>query len=293
MKKYLSAVILFKNEEEFLPLTVAACWDYVDELVLIDSKSTDLSFKIANELQHQRPKVVKLHQFDADFDTLPEWKSRNKSLKLCSGQWIAMLDADQILSDGWRKEVQKFMDDRKCESVGVQYRHAVGSTEYTHPEFKERQENPALHPEIPLYQTVFFRNTNTLRVMPAAWSCPQFREFHHSRADESVHPDARRECSKATVIHTGFSKRNMMAISRHRINRGDYGHDPVVKAQMIEEMERLNNPFRFVGPVVKVTLPPEEIPWPIKDKHGKDYELTLNEQGFIMQRKSKTTGEIL
>lgn len=287
----ISAVYLFKDEEEFLPLSVASVWDYVDEVILINTKSKDNSLQLARELQSQRPRVVKVHDWPYDFDEHKEYVCRNEAIKLAKGHWLMIMDADQLMSDGWRKAVEPYLRNRGCDALSVNYEHYVGSYKHIHKEFYEKQKDPSLHKDVPLIQMVFFRKGKWLRCMPAAWSCPQFREFHHARFNESVHSSKRQVCGTATNFHYGFSKRNMMYMAEYRIRRGDYGHDELTKATMISELHRSNNPFKFIGWVHPVDYGPEKAPWPIRDKFH-DYELTLDKAGFITKRVHVPTGAV-
>lgn len=288
----LAAFYLFKNEAELLPLSVASCWDYVNEVHLINNCSTDGSFEMAKELQAQRPNIVRVHNWEHDFDTIPEYKQRQESLKLTRAQWVLILDADQILSDGWRNAVEPMLRNKYCEAVSLGFEHCVGSIEYIHKEFYEKKRNPEMHPQVPLTQMCLFRKTRSLECRPAAWSCPQFREFHHSRFDESV-PESRRQiCLGATVWHLGFCKRDMHYISSHRIRRGDYGFDKEKQEEMIAAMKMEQNPFKYVGWVQRMDGGPERVPWPIRGWWDTTYKLELDDQGYIKRRIHIPTGTI-
>jgi glycosyltransferase involved in cell wall biosynthesis len=287
--KFLSAIYLFKDEEEFLPLSVSTVWDYVDEVILINTKSTDNSLQLARELEAQRPNVVRVYDWPYDFDQHKEYVCRNESLKLARGKWLMIMDADQLMSDGWRKQVDKYLKNPGCDALSVKYEHYVGSYRHIHREFYEKQKDPSLHKQVPLIQMVFFRKTKQLRCMPAAWSCPQFREFHHARFNESVDASRRQECWDATIFHYGFSKKNMMYMAEYRIRRGDYGHEDETKERMIKELHESNNPFKFIGWVHPVDYGPEGAPWPLRDRFH-DYELTLDYAGRIMKRVHLPTG---
>lgn len=288
---FLSAIYLFKDEAEFLPLSVATVWDHVDEVILINTKSRDNSLQLAKELQAQRPRLVKVFDWPYDFDEHKEYVCRNEAIKLSRCKWLMIMDADQLMSDGWREKVQPHLRNPGCESLSVKFEHYVGSYKHIHKEFKEKQENPSLHPGIPLTQMVFFRKTRNLQCRPAAWGCPQFREFHHARFDESVPDDKRQKCWDATIFHYGFSKRNMMYMAEYRIRRGDYGHEDERKDQLIKELHESRNPFKFIGWVSPVDYGPEVSPAIIRTRFH-DYELTLDRDGRIQKRLHVPSGEI-
>lgn len=287
----ISAVILAKDEEEWLPLCVATIINQVDEVVLIDTKSTDNTVALMRAMAAMNQKV-KLHEFESDFDHLHEWNCRNRAIRLTGCDWIMMLDADQLMEDGWRGAVDKHLIDPVCESIAVKYEHWVGSMEYIHESFYRKQLDNSLHPEVPLHQTCLFRNTPTLRARAAADTCPQFRPAHHARADESVPPDRRRVCNDTTLFHAGFIKRKSIYMGIYRIKRGDYGFDENKQRDMIEEINRTHNGFRYVGNVHRVDYGPERVPSVIRHKFGRTYNLELDENGFIQRRTFHHNGEL-
>lgn len=85
-RKKVSAVVLTKNEEEMLPRCLASL-GWVDEIVVLDSGSTDRTLDIASE--HG---VKLLHR---DFDHFAA--QFNFGIDNATGPWIFMLDADEIV----------------------------------------------------------------------------------------------------------------------------------------------------------------------------------------------------
>jgi glycosyltransferase involved in cell wall biosynthesis len=286
-----AAIYLYKNEAEFLPISVRSVWDSVNEVHLINNCSADGSAEIANALHRERPHIVRLHHSEHDFDTVPEWKQRQQSLLLARAHWVMIMDADQVMSDGWRQAVEPALRNRQCDGISVRFEHCVGGIEYIHKEFYEKQKNPELHPHVPLYQMCLFRKTRTLQCRPAAWSCPQFREFHHSRFDESIPKDRRQLCGDAKLWHLGFLKQDMHYISSHRIRRGDYGFDAEKQNQMIGAMAAERNPFKYVGWVQRADYGQEHLPSMLREWWGR-YELELDKDGFIQKRTHKPTGVV-
>lgn len=287
----ISAVYLVKNEEEWLPISVATVVNQVDEVIIIDTKSTDNTLALAKSMAQLNPKI-RVVEFESDFDTLHEWRCRNRAIAMCSSEWIMMLDGDQILSDGWRVALDKHLRSSVCESVAVRYEHWVGSMEFIHKSFMAKQKGESNDPNIPLYQTCLFRKTDTLKAAAAAHTCPQFREAHHSRADESVPEKRRAYCDGATLLHAGFAKRNSVYMGEYRVLRGDYGHEASDKDWRIAEIRQHHNGFRFVGSVCRVDYGAERIPEIIRHMWGKTYNLELDTDGFIQRRTFVSNGEV-
>ncbi len=81
-----SACLIVKNEEEFLPNCLESIRSWVDEIIVVDTGSTDRTVEIA---QSYGAKVF--HQaWENDFS-----KARNFSLAQATKEWIFIIDADE------------------------------------------------------------------------------------------------------------------------------------------------------------------------------------------------------
>jgi len=81
----LSLCMIVKNEEEFLPRCLNSVKDYVDEMIIVDTGSTDRTVEIAKGFGAK----VFIHPWEGNFS-----KARNYSLKYATCDWILILDAD-------------------------------------------------------------------------------------------------------------------------------------------------------------------------------------------------------
>lgn len=282
MSKHLTALYCTKNESEFIRLSVMTVLPYVDEVVIMDTLSTDRTPQIAAALRDEFPEKVRFIQHQEDFDMACEYNVRNIALSHCTGRWILALDADQCMSDNWLDKVRPFMKDPKCECIGVRYHHMVGSFEHEH------------KPECGVgdYTWVLFRRTPHMAWRPASEVCDWAKPNHHSSAERSCSQGSLRKCPDAAVYHLGFSKEDMLRMACYRAMRGDHGHDPEVKAARVRELQESKNPFLFAGPVERTINLPQELPHVLSDKFGK-YELTLSPTGHILSRRNTLTGELM
>lgn len=90
----LSIVLMVKNEEKFLDETLNALGvlrESIDsELIILDTGSTDNTIKIAKKYTDK----VYFEKWNNDFAEM-----RNKSISYARGEWLLILDADEVLID--------------------------------------------------------------------------------------------------------------------------------------------------------------------------------------------------
>jgi glycosyltransferase involved in cell wall biosynthesis len=82
--------MIVKNEEEFLSDCLSSVKGAVDEIIVVDTGSSDRTIAIAKE----HGAIVHHVPWENDFS-----KARNASLVQATGDWILVLDADERLAD--------------------------------------------------------------------------------------------------------------------------------------------------------------------------------------------------
>lgn len=92
----LSACLIVKNEEKHLDRCLASLHDVVDEIVVVDTGSSDRTLEIANS----HGALVGHFDWVNDFAA-----ARNESLRLATGDWVLWIDADEELKPGSRNMV--------------------------------------------------------------------------------------------------------------------------------------------------------------------------------------------
>lgn len=103
----LSLCMIVKNEELFIGDCLASVRDLVDEIIVVDTGSTDRTIEIAESFGAK----VFHHPWQGDFAT-----ARNVSLDHASGDWILVLDADEIIPGEGHVEIRQAL--RHSENVG-------------------------------------------------------------------------------------------------------------------------------------------------------------------------------
>lgn len=105
----LSAYLVTLNEEQRLEKTLKAVSKVADEIIVVDSGSTDKTEKIAKKYKckfifHQWKNISSQKHF-----------AQNK----CANDWVLSLDADEVLSDELIKEIKELKKNPKADAYKV------------------------------------------------------------------------------------------------------------------------------------------------------------------------------
>ncbi len=103
----LSLALIAKNEERCLARCLRSVESLVDEIVFVDTGSTDDTISIARQFNAKVSGFPWINDFSA---------ARNFALEKTTGDWILVLDADEHASEGLSSEIAQF----------VQGPHAIG-----------------------------------------------------------------------------------------------------------------------------------------------------------------------
>ncbi|OCQ96795.1 glycosyltransferase [Nostoc sp. MBR 210] len=169
--------MIVKNEETTLPKCLNSVKDFVDEMVVLDTGSSDRTPEIAQQFG------AKVHHFQwtNNFST-----ARNAALKYVTGDWVLVLDADEILNP----------------SIVPQIQDAIQSDEYILINLI-RQEIGAVQSPYSLVSRLF-RNHPEIR----------FERPYHALVDDSVATIIQKEphwqvgyLQGVAILHTGYQKR--------------------------------------------------------------------------------------
>ncbi|ODS32456.1 MAG: glycosyltransferase fused to TPR-repeat domain protein [Candidatus Scalindua rubra] len=109
----LSLCMIVKDEEKLLPTCLESVKDYVDEIIIVDTGSTDKTVEVAKRYGAK----IYHHQWENSFS-----KARNYSLKYATCDWILILDADEEID---KEDAHKLRDVIK-DPVGCETTHRVG-----------------------------------------------------------------------------------------------------------------------------------------------------------------------
>jgi glycosyltransferase involved in cell wall biosynthesis len=105
-----SLCMIVKDEEKFLPGCLSSVQGCVDEIIIVDTGSTDNTMGIAGQFG---AKVFE-HPWENDFA-----KHRNQSIAYASGDWILILDADEELVRPGGQILKKAVRNDGIDSIAV------------------------------------------------------------------------------------------------------------------------------------------------------------------------------
>ncbi len=95
----------------------------VDEFVMVDDGSTDESWEIMNEYTKGDPHLIKIAMHETNRG---QGAAFNTGIALCSGEFVAFLDSDDVWFPDKIKEVRRHSEER-CSFVLMQHRMQVMS----------------------------------------------------------------------------------------------------------------------------------------------------------------------
>ncbi|MGK7889914.1 MAG: glycosyltransferase [Leptolyngbyaceae cyanobacterium] len=133
----LSLCMIVKNEAERLADCLASVQPFVDEMIVVDTGSTDDTVAIAQQF----PTTIHHHPWKNDFA-----EARNHALQYVTGDWVLVLDADEQLTPAAGTQIQPLIDQDSNYLVINLVRQEIGAAQSpyslvsrvfrTHPDIK-------------------------------------------------------------------------------------------------------------------------------------------------------------
>lgn len=183
----ISLCMIVKNEARQLAQMLQSVQHAVDEIIVIDTGSTDKTVAIAKQFGA----TVVFEAWENDFA-----KARNAGLQHASGQWILFMDADEMLDQEDIQKLRTCADDEKYEGFFLQVHN------YVHREGPSATVNPIVR---------MFKN------------CPQYRfegAIHEQIAATIMRHrgDARFGMSDVKIHHYGYIEEIMVEKDKRQRN---------------------------------------------------------------------------
>ncbi|PZD93110.1 hypothetical protein DNH61_25370 [Paenibacillus sambharensis] len=117
-KPLISLCMIVRNEEQLLPRCLRSVQGAADEMIVVDTGSSDRTVEIAREFGAQ----VIAARWENDFAA-----ARNIGLEQASGRWILQLDADEELERGQHNELRQWAARSEFDGLLLQVHNHAGS----------------------------------------------------------------------------------------------------------------------------------------------------------------------
>jgi len=102
----LSVAMIVKDEEHNIRRALESIKDVADEIIVVDTGSTDRTPEIVKEYTDK----LYFHEWQNDFS-----EARNYSLQFPTCEWVLIYDADEEASEEFRKGIREFLKAQKKE----------------------------------------------------------------------------------------------------------------------------------------------------------------------------------
>ncbi|KLO25166.1 tetratricopeptide repeat-containing glycosyltransferase family 2 protein [Marinitoga sp. 1155] len=111
MKKGLiSACIMAKNEEQNIERCLNSIKDFCDEIIFVDTGSTDNTVEIAKKYTDK----IYFFPWNGNFSD-----ARNETLKYATSEWVFIIDADEEASENLKNNIRKYLKSLENDIVAV------------------------------------------------------------------------------------------------------------------------------------------------------------------------------
>lgn len=197
----ISLCIIAKNEEQNIGRCIKSAQPYVDQIVVVDTGSTDFTVEIAEELGAE----VYHHIWQDDFAL-----ARNRSLDYATGDWILFLDCDEELAPVTAPNLRKAIEDERYNGFWVAVVNMFNNQPYTSFQgFRIFRNSPLHRFECPIHEQILpsvIRNSSPDKITQSNVTI-----YHHGYENDNINQKSKIERNLRILQkamkdygHTGF-----------------------------------------------------------------------------------------
>jgi glycosyltransferase involved in cell wall biosynthesis len=117
--KTISVCMIVKNEERFLENCLNSIKNLADEIIIVDTGSTDNTKRIAEKFTDK----IFDFKWTSDFS-----EARNFSLSKASGDWILVIDADESINQKDIEKIKKILEEPEANAYHLIWRDYTNKT---------------------------------------------------------------------------------------------------------------------------------------------------------------------
>jgi Flp pilus assembly protein TadD len=186
----ITAYLIIKNEEDNLEKTLKSLDGFADEIVVVDTGSTDNSVEIAKKYAD----IVDYFEWCDDFA-----KARNYAISKATKDWIFQIDADEVMSDDIKSELKELVQNDDLVLINTTIQEYTSQNSF----YLSVAQNPRL-----------FRNRDDI----------SYYRSYHEKVEDSIKEIIKKEPNKKVLyftkivtIHKGYTATNIN--SKDKVNR--------------------------------------------------------------------------
>jgi tetratricopeptide (TPR) repeat protein len=203
----ISLCMIVKNEEIFLEGCLKSVQNVVDEIILVDTGSTDRTLDIAKAFDAKQFSFTWINDFSA---------ARNEALSHATGEWILYLDADERLKSGQEEKLRQLLSQSNIHAYNV---WIEGSVNLRDGAVVQRNAYPRIFRS---YPSVRFEGRVHEQITPSL-----------ERMEWAIHP------SDLMIEHLGYGQGFNTVVEKAQRNR------EILKKQLEEEPKNAYARFQF------------------------------------------------
>ncbi|MBO8138470.1 MAG: glycosyltransferase [Desulfotomaculum sp.] len=211
----ISLCMIAKNEEKQIERCIKSAQPYVDQIVVVDTGSTDKTKDTAKKLGAE----VYDFKWADDFS-----QARNESLKHAAGDWILFLDCDEKLDQKTAPELKKIINDDRYDGYWLQFlNYFNGNPSTSFLSFRLFRNNPNYRFQCPIHEQILpsvLRYSSPERIGQA-----KVKVFHYGYEDSEV-------------VNKNKIQRNIRILQKAK---KEYGNAGFINFYLGVEYQRLGN----------------------------------------------------
>ena len=197
MPQTISLCMITKNEEKYLEQAINSVKDISDEIVIVDSGSTDKTKDIAKKFN------AKIFDFKWNDDFS---EARNESLKHATKDWILVLDADETIEKEDLKKIKYLIENADKNIVGF----ALNQRSYLNNYFEGALKNNSDFESVKKYP--FYISNILVRLFKNNLNL-KFRNRVHELIEDSIEEKGLKYGKSDVIIHHFGSLKDEKLIS--------------------------------------------------------------------------------
>lgn len=123
---------IVKNEENFVGYAIRSVVDFVDQILVFDTGSTDKTVEIIKNIVNEYPDKIVFEE-KGPVDKVRHTQLRQEMLNRTTTDWFMILDGDEVWTERGMKEVFEVINTRpEIECIVAPYYLCVGDIYHTH-----------------------------------------------------------------------------------------------------------------------------------------------------------------